>query len=94
MSCHSTDELVAGTSVKLSASLSIAGAPADAASVILRAKDPVGTVTTPPVSHDGTGRYSSQLAVSRAGQWWFRWEATAPLSVQEGSFDVRASRVA
>jgi hypothetical protein len=67
--------------------------PTDA-TVVLRVKAPDGTVTTPSVTHVGTGSYSARVTLSAAGPWSYRWEATgAVIAADEGQVQVRPSGV-
>ena len=52
-----------------------AGDPTDA-TVTLTMTAPDGTVTTPTVSHDGTGLYSAQVTFNQTGDWLRVWSAT------------------
>jgi hypothetical protein len=82
-----------GGTVDITAVLTVEDALIDAASVILRVKSPGGIVTTPVISRDSIGTYHCDLEVDTAGEWFYRFEATAPASAHEGSFLVRQSHV-
>ena len=73
-----------------------AGAVADPGAVVLKVKQPDGTVVThtPDVVRDSTGVYHADLALSAAGIWAYRWELTAPnAGAAEGLISVQKSRV-
>lgn len=72
------------------------GLAADPGSVVLKVKQPDGTVVThtPDVVRDGAGVYHADLALSSAGVWAYRWELTAPnAGAPEGLINVQKSRV-
>lgn len=90
---YAVDRFVKGTSVHLSGELTVEDVEADAGSVILRVRDPEGTVTTPVVNHDGTGKYHADVEVDASGKWWYRWESLAPVAAAEDTFIVHPSHV-
>lgn len=62
------------------------------ATVALSIKAPDGTVTTPSVTNDSTGKYHSDVSLSAAGVWWYRWAATGTVvQAVEGALGVNAS---
>lgn len=52
-----------------------AGAPTDA-TVTLTVTAPDGTVSTPAVTHDGTGAYSADVTFDQAGDWLRVWSTS------------------
>lgn len=73
-----------------------AGTVADPGSVVLKVKQPDGTVVThtPDVVRDSTGVYHADLTLSAAGMWAYRWELTTPnAGAAEGLINVQKSRV-
>lgn len=72
------------------------GLVADPGAVVLKVKQPDGTVVThtPAVIRDSTGVYHADLALSAAGVWTYRWELTAPnAGAAEGVITVQKSKV-
>ena len=56
------------------------GVPTDATLATLTITDPTGAVTTPSVTHSGTGTYTANVACTVAGIWTFLWEGTGTAS--------------
>jgi len=54
----------------------VSGTPTDATTVTLTITDPVGAVTTPSVTHTGTGTYQATVACTVVGIWTYVWEGT------------------
>lgn len=68
------------------------GAPADAGAVVLTITLPDGTSSTPAVSHDGVGLYSSDYTPTLAGRHLVRWVATgANASAYTDVFNVTST---
>ena len=71
----------------------------DPTSVVLRVKDPLSAVTTPVTTRASQGVFYSDVLLSRAGVWFYRWEATIVdgghtyLSIGEGEVSVKTSNV-
>ena len=64
--------------------------PADATTVVLSLRDPRdGTVTTPTVTHEGTGVYSYQLPDDVSGLWLGRWVATGAVATSSRTFALQ-----
>lgn len=62
------------------------------ATVVLSIEDPAGTVTTPSVTNDSTGKYHSDVSLNLAGVWWVRWATTGTVvQAWEGALGVNAS---
>lgn len=55
------------------------GSPIDA-TVVLTVTAPDGTVTTPTVSHPGTGEYTADLPLSQAGDWLLVWSTSGTVT--------------
>jgi hypothetical protein len=60
-------------------------------------RKPDGSVTQiagGSISHDGTGRYSTDILPDQSGEWWVRFVATGTvIAAEEYSFIVKAKRV-
>lgn len=72
------------------------GSIADPGTVVLKVKQPDGTVIshTSDVVRDGTGVYHADLALTAAGVWAYRWELAAPnAGAAEGVITVQKSKV-
>lgn len=87
-----------GDVVRLSLALTVSGVATDPSVVSLVVLAPTGTSTTytiPPIVRDSTGAYHYDLAVSAAGQWFYRWTSTGTAAAsEESSFLVRSRAVA
>lgn len=60
--------------------------------VVVRVKSPAGTITTPSVTNSATGVYYSDISVTSAGTWYYRFEATGNgQAAAEESFSVERS---
>ena len=92
-----SDNYIPGEVVRLLLNtFDFAGAVADPGTVVLKVKQPDGTVVTqtPDVVRDSTGVYHADLALTAAGVWAYRWELTAPnAGAAEGVIQVQKSRV-
>ena len=92
-----SDNYIPGEVVRLLLNtFDFAGAVADPGAVVLKVKQPDGTVVThtPDVVRDSTGVYHADLVLSAAGVWAYRWELTAPnAGAAEGLINVQKSRV-
>lgn len=65
------------------------GTPTDPTSVTLTITDPSGNVTTPSVTHSGTGVYTCDVACTADGVWLYKWTGTGTASdVVEGTWTV------
>lgn len=82
------NDLDVGTTVHLTAALTDGTLLVDG-TVSLTVTAPDGTSQTPPVVHDGTGNYSSDLVVTASGVWTYSWISSGPVSVKNGYFTVR-----
>lgn len=74
----------------------IDGLAADPGTVVLKVRQPDGTVVThtPDVVRDSAGVYHADLVLSAAGMWAYRWELDAPnAGAAEGVIQVQKSRV-
>ena len=78
-----------------------AGTATDPTGVVLKYRDPVaGTITTKtygtdPISKSATGVYYFDLALSTAGEWWYRWEGSgAIIAADEERIMVEGTRLA
>src|SRR5215471_5715920 len=56
------------------------GVPTDPTTVTLTITDPTGAVTTPSVTHSGTGTYTANIACTVVGIWTYLWEGTGTAS--------------
>jgi hypothetical protein len=92
-----SDNYIPGEVVRLLLNtFDFAGAVADPGTVVLKVKQPDGTVIThtPDVVRDGTGVYHADLALTAAGVWAYRWELTTPnAGAAEGVIQVQKSKV-
>lgn len=91
---------IIGDAARLSVSITdAAGAAADPSALRLKIKPPSGAVTTytyggAEIVRDGVGLYRSDLLLSAAGWWMYRWETDAPSAgVAEGALEVTQSIV-
>jgi len=83
-----------GNLVRLTATFSDAtGAAADPTAVVLRLKDPTGTLTTPPPTRSALGVYYYDLSLAVIGAWFYRWESTGAVqTAAESLLLVRTSQ--
>jgi hypothetical protein len=58
----------------------VSGTPTDATLATLTITDPTGAVTTPAVTHSGTGTYTANVACPVTGIWTYLWEGTGTAS--------------
>lgn len=93
-------EYIAGGLVRVSVTFVASGLPADPTTVVLKYKNPAGTVTTwtygvdNQVVKDGVGNYRADINASAGGTWYFRWEGTgASQGAAQDSFVVTASNL-
>lgn len=76
-----------------------AGLPTDPASVVLKIKDPTGTISTythgtdADLVKDSTGEYHMNIELSLVGKWYWRWEVGTPDGAVEGSVRVKQSAI-
>jgi len=56
------------------------GVPTDPTTAALTITDPTGAVTTPSVTHSGTGTYTANVACTVTGIWTYLWEGTGTAS--------------
>lgn len=64
----------------------------DPSAVVIKFKAPDTTITTPAVSHPGTGIYYADQSITAPGKWFYRIESTGTgQAAAEGSFDVVVS---
>lgn len=90
-SCSHTDDINAGTTIRLSADLSSEGLPVPAATVTLKLRKPDNTQVTVAVTAEGDGTYYADVTVSQPGQWFYEWFSPDVGALEEGSFVVRRS---
>src|SRR3970040_1354843 len=63
--------------------------PFDPFEVVFKIKSPSGTVYTPTiVDETGTGNYSAAKILDEYGEWNWRWMATGPVIVDQGTISV------
>lgn len=79
-----------GDTVPLSVDvLDAAGAPVNAASVVLTLSLPDGTTATPAFTNPSTGRYTVNYVPAMSGRYAVRWTSTTPSTAYADTFDVR-----
>lgn len=75
-----------GGRARLTANFYDADVLGDPTAVVLRIKDPAGTVTTPVPTHPSVGVYTHDLSLNAEGEWHYRFEGT-------GTIEAAAERV-
>lgn len=66
-----------GDDVRLTASfVDETGTPYDVSSAVCSVTSPSGVVSTPAVTHPGTGQYVATIRITEAGEWRQTWTAT------------------
>jgi hypothetical protein len=75
------------------------GALVDPSTVALRVLAPSGVVTNysyaaATLTKLSTGVYATEVPLTEAGQWFYRWESSTPGTAEEGWLRVREPRVA
>lgn len=69
--------------------------PSDPLAVTATLRSPTGAVTSPPVTHQATGQWSTTPEFSAAGDWLLTWTSTGPDQVDEvGIYAVPAGLTA
>lgn len=82
-----------GDDVRVTASfVDDAGTPYDVSTTVCEVTSPSGVVSTPAVTHPGTGEYTAIVRVTEAGSWSQKWTATNGTfqQVQKKRFLARA----
>ncbi len=78
-----------GDMVRLETTVKVGGVATDAATVVLTILLPDGTITAPITpGNPSTGLYRHDYPTTMAGRHVARWVTTAPVSVDEETFDV------
>lgn len=64
------------------------GAPANPTTVTIKVKDPTGARTsiTLGIVNDGVGKYHYDLPLTKAGQWFYRFEGTGAVTAADEKF--------
>ncbi len=82
-----------GKLVRVAVEFTVGGVLTDPGAVTLKIIDPDGTLTTPSMTKDSTGKYHSDVTGSKSGFWNYRTEGTAPCAaVDEGYFEILPSK--
>ena len=91
---------IAGELVRVSAAFETGGAATDPTTVILRYKNPTGTITAwtfgvdSQVVKDSVGNFRADINTNAGGTYYFRWEGTgASQGAGQDSFVVTASNI-
>lgn len=95
------EDIVIGQAIQITAAFTnVNGALADPSALRIRVRDPDGTITAyqfgaaAEVVKESTGKYHANLAMTKAGNWTWRWEADAPnAGAAEGLIVVKKSIV-
>jgi hypothetical protein len=57
--------------------------------VVLKVRDPTGTITTPAPTAVSTGVYTAVFTVATAGEWSWQWTATGTVEVTEKPVTIK-----
>ena len=69
------------------------GNPDDPTTLTITVRRPDGTTYSPPINTVGVGVRNVLIEFTAAGVWRYRWVATDPIVVMEGSITVDPSAV-
>lgn len=62
----------------------LAGVATDPTSITFKIKSPSGTVTSPTVTREATGKYYADFTLTEPGVWQWEWETTGNIELVEG----------
>lgn len=92
---------IQGSLIRVSAVFLVNSAPTDPTTIVLKFKNPTGTITTwtfgtdNQVVKESLGTYRADINANVGGTWLFRWEGTgAAQAADQGTFDVTAATIA